>query len=107
MPAVGNMLSNNAPITIIDAHRSIHTDSPVTAQLIQSVNLLNMLLMDMLNINPHQIPQTALNRMPFPVLLPQTSAFGGMEAPAIILGSSEGPKFEHVLAETANEAEDY
>jgi len=101
MPTVGNMHSNNGPITIIDAHRSIHTDSPVTAQLVQSVNTLNMLLMEMLNIGPHQVPLSQLNSLPFPALLPQTSTFEGMDAPAIILGSSEGPKFQQMLAETA------
>ena len=38
----------NGPITIIDAHRSVHTESPLTAQLAQSVNLLNRLLLTMM-----------------------------------------------------------
>ena len=37
----------NGPITIIDAHRSMHQDSPLTGQLIQSISVLNRLLMAM------------------------------------------------------------
>ena len=38
----------NGPITIIDAHRSVNTESPLTAQLALSVNLLNRLLLTMM-----------------------------------------------------------
>ena len=39
----------NGPITIIDAHRSVQTESPLTAQLAQSVTLLNRLLLTMMS----------------------------------------------------------
>ena len=48
MPAVPDGQMPNGPITIIDAHRSVHTESPLTAQLAQSVSLLNRLLLTMM-----------------------------------------------------------
>ena len=47
-PAMPSGQLPNGPITIIDAHRSVHTESPLTAQLAQSVNLLNRLLLTMM-----------------------------------------------------------
>ena len=47
-PAMPSGQLPNGPITIIDAHRSVHTDSPLTAQLAQSVSLLNRLLLTMM-----------------------------------------------------------
>ena len=51
-------MSNNAPITIIDAHRSVNTgnDTPTTGALVQSMDLLNSLLMEMMGVPPGSIP---------------------------------------------------
>ena len=107
MPTVGGLGENNAPITVIDAHRSIHTGSPYAAQLAQSVDLLNSLLLRLLEQGP------ALPRIisPPPMAIGFNSPFGyppgfefpgmGMDPPAIILKDPQDPRRDaQVFAET-------
>ena len=79
----------NGPITIIDAHRSIHQDSPLTGQLVQSISVLNQLLMTMMS-----------GAQPQNQMLPMMAQMGaGASNPTLLtnMASSAYPVF---LAET-------
>ena len=100
-------MSNNAPITIIDAHKSVSTDSPVTGNLVQSVDLLNSLLMEMMGgpppglvIPPLKPIAKPLAGLAGPLGLTQTDAASGATSAAeqalgpptqVILGDQTQP----------------
>jgi hypothetical protein len=107
MPTVGGLGENNAPITVIDAHKSIHTGSPYAAQLAQSVELLNSLLLRLIEQGPAPSrfivpPLMSLGFNP-PLGYPSGVEFPGfgMDPPAIILKDPQDPRRDaQIFAET-------